>query len=259
MSSIPLSDPSYPSIWRPLPFSSRHRLSPTTSLNRHATALFPLSFRADLVRLRRRRAQMTDWTLFGRAVSVVRRLSTPVVSSTSTRTFTSVSLPLFLLPTASRRLLTLAQSLGIVSVGPKMVLHYGGSFPSFSFPSYSFLELTRFSSPADLTDTTNLVSIIATVQPSEVYNLAAQSHVKVSFDMAEYTVRLFSSFRPSQELTTVRTILTNCLNCENRVMSTLSVPFVFSTLSALAALPTTSASTRFVFFPFVQFPHHRTD
>jgi GDP-mannose 4,6-dehydratase len=39
----------------------------------------------------------------------------------------------------------------------------------------------------DLTDTTNLVYIISSVQPTEVYNLAAQSHVKVSFDMAEYT------------------------------------------------------------------------
>jgi len=39
----------------------------------------------------------------------------------------------------------------------------------------------------DLTDSTNLVSIIAKVKPDEVYNLAAQSHVKVSFDMAEYT------------------------------------------------------------------------
>jgi len=39
----------------------------------------------------------------------------------------------------------------------------------------------------DLADTTNLVGIIAQVQPTEVYNLAAQSHVKVSFDMAEYT------------------------------------------------------------------------
>ncbi|KAH9469983.1 hypothetical protein Pst134EA_007253 [Puccinia striiformis f. sp. tritici] len=47
---------------------------------------------------------------------------------------------------------------------PKMVLHYG-----------------------DLTDTTNLVYIISQTQPTEVYNLAAQSHVKVSFDMAEYT------------------------------------------------------------------------
>lgn len=42
----------------------------------------------------------------------------------------------------------------------------------------------------DLADTTNLVGIIAQVQPTEIYNLAAQSHVKVSFDMAEYTVRL---------------------------------------------------------------------
>ncbi|TPX36704.1 GDP-mannose 4,6-dehydratase [Synchytrium microbalum] len=47
---------------------------------------------------------------------------------------------------------------------PKMLLHYG-----------------------DLTDSTNLVHILAKVQPTEVYNLGAQSHVKVSFDMAEYT------------------------------------------------------------------------
>lgn len=39
----------------------------------------------------------------------------------------------------------------------------------------------------DLTDSTNLMGIIAKIQPDEVYNLAAQSHVKVSFDMAEYT------------------------------------------------------------------------
>jgi len=39
----------------------------------------------------------------------------------------------------------------------------------------------------DLTDATNLVHIVSQVQPTEIYNLAAQSHVKVSFDMAEYT------------------------------------------------------------------------
>lgn len=39
----------------------------------------------------------------------------------------------------------------------------------------------------DLTDTTNLVYIISQVLPTEIYNLAAQSHVKVSFEMAEYT------------------------------------------------------------------------
>jgi GDPmannose 4,6-dehydratase len=39
----------------------------------------------------------------------------------------------------------------------------------------------------DLTDTTCLVQIISQVQPTEIYNLGAQSHVKVSFDMAQYT------------------------------------------------------------------------
>ncbi len=39
----------------------------------------------------------------------------------------------------------------------------------------------------DLTDATNLIRIIQEVQPDEVYNLAAQSHVKVSFETPEYT------------------------------------------------------------------------
>ncbi|MBQ7680377.1 MAG: GDP-mannose 4,6-dehydratase [Butyrivibrio sp.] len=39
----------------------------------------------------------------------------------------------------------------------------------------------------DLTDTSSLVRIIAEVQPDELYNLAAQSHVQVSFDVPEYT------------------------------------------------------------------------
>ncbi|KAI8827778.1 GDP-mannose 4,6-dehydratase [Chytriomyces cf. hyalinus JEL632] len=47
---------------------------------------------------------------------------------------------------------------------PKMILHHG-----------------------DLTDSTNLVKIISNVKPDEIYNLGAQSHVKVSFDLAEYT------------------------------------------------------------------------
>ena len=40
----------------------------------------------------------------------------------------------------------------------------------------------------DLTDTSNLVRIIQEVQPDEIYNLGAQSHVKVSFEVPEYTV-----------------------------------------------------------------------
>jgi GDPmannose 4,6-dehydratase len=48
--------------------------------------------------------------------------------------------------------------------GVKMFLHYG-----------------------DLCDATNLIAIISAVKPSEIYNLGAMSHVKVSFDMPEYT------------------------------------------------------------------------
>jgi len=47
---------------------------------------------------------------------------------------------------------------------PRFVLHYG-----------------------DLTDATNLIRIIQEIQPDEIYNLAAQSHVKVSFETPEYT------------------------------------------------------------------------
>ena len=39
----------------------------------------------------------------------------------------------------------------------------------------------------DLTDSSSLVRILQEVQPDEIYNLAAQSHVKVSFDVPEYT------------------------------------------------------------------------
>ena len=46
----------------------------------------------------------------------------------------------------------------------RMILHYG-----------------------DLTDATNLIRIVQEVRPEEIYNLAAQSHVAVSFETAEYT------------------------------------------------------------------------
>ena len=50
---------------------------------------------------------------------------------------------------------------------PKLVLHYG-----------------------DLTDSTNLIRIIQEVQPDEIYNLGAMSHVKVSFDSPEYVANV---------------------------------------------------------------------
>ena len=42
----------------------------------------------------------------------------------------------------------------------------------------------------DLTDSTNIIRIIQEVQPDEIYNLGAQSHVRVSFDSPEYTANV---------------------------------------------------------------------
>ena len=39
----------------------------------------------------------------------------------------------------------------------------------------------------DMTDSTNLIRLVKEIQPDEIYNLAAQSHVKVSFEVPEYT------------------------------------------------------------------------
>lgn len=43
---------------------------------------------------------------------------------------------------------------------------------------------------SDLTDSTNIIRIIQQVKPDEIYNLAAMSHVKVSFDTPEYTANV---------------------------------------------------------------------
>ncbi len=48
-------------------------------------------------------------------------------------------------------------------------------------------KVNMFLHYGDLTDSTNLIRIIQEVQPDEIYNLAAQSHVKVSFETPEYT------------------------------------------------------------------------
>lgn len=42
----------------------------------------------------------------------------------------------------------------------------------------------------DMTDSTNLIRLVQQIQPDEIYNLAAQSHVKVSFEMPEYTANV---------------------------------------------------------------------
>ena len=66
------------------------------------------------------------------------------------------------------------------SESPSFILHYG-----------------------DMTDSTNLIRLIKEIQPDEIYNLAAMSHVQVSFDMPEYvadvdgigTLRLLEAVR----------------------------------------------------------------
>jgi GDP-D-mannose dehydratase len=71
----------------------------------------------------------------------------------------------------------------------KLILHYG-----------------------DLTDSTNCFEIISKIRPDEVYNLGAQSHVKVSFEMSEYTadtdgmgvLRLLNAIRSAGLTTTTR-------------------------------------------------------
>ena len=54
----------------------------------------------------------------------------------------------------------------------------------------------------DLTDTSNLTRIISEVQPDEVYNLGAQSHVAVSFESPEYTadVDAIGTLRPLEAI-----------------------------------------------------------
>ena len=54
---------------------------------------------------------------------------------------------------------------------------------------WEYLQKTRLVNLhwGDMTDSSSLIRIIQAVQPDEIYNLAAQSHVKVSFDVPEYT------------------------------------------------------------------------
>jgi GDPmannose 4,6-dehydratase len=42
----------------------------------------------------------------------------------------------------------------------------------------------------DMTDSSCLVKLVHDIRPTEIYNLAAQSHVKVSFDLSEYTANV---------------------------------------------------------------------
>ena len=48
----------------------------------------------------------------------------------------------------------------------------------------------------DMTDSSSLIRIISDIHPTEIYNLAAQSHVKVSFDVPEYTAVPCGCWKP---------------------------------------------------------------
>ncbi|MEY4880275.1 MAG: hypothetical protein RJB62_1744 [Pseudomonadota bacterium] len=63
----------------------------------------------------------------------------------------------------------------------------------------------------DMTDATNLIRLVQEVQPDEIYNLAAQSHVQVSFETAEYTANA-DALGPLRLLEAVR-----ILKMENRI------------------------------------------
>jgi len=55
------------------------------------------------------------------------------------------------------------------------------------YQDYHEKDVKFFLHYGDLTDSTNLIRLISEIQPHEIYNLAAQSHVKVSFETPEYT------------------------------------------------------------------------
>ena len=61
---------------------------------------------------------------------------------------------------------------------------------------FKHFEMTKkpsfFLHYGDVTDSLNLLNLISKIQPDEIYNLAAQSHVKVSFDMPDYTTEVNS-------------------------------------------------------------------
>ena len=74
-----------------------------------------------------------------------------------------------------------------------------------------FAETRFFMHYGDLTDATNLIRLIQQTQPDEIYNLAAQSHVQVSFETPEYTANT-DALGPLRLLEAIR-----ILNLEDKV------------------------------------------
>jgi GDPmannose 4,6-dehydratase len=74
-------------------------------------------------------------------------------------------------------------NLAIFTSPPSKIIPFSNSISLLFCP----VGVKFFLHHGDLTDSTCLVHIVSQVQPTEIYNLGAQSHVKVSFDMSEYT------------------------------------------------------------------------
>lgn len=70
---------------------------------------------------------------------------------------------------------------------------YNACSSSCKLTNHNFYKLKRKCNRISIyfsTDSSSLIKIIASVRPREIYNLAAQSHVKVSFDLSEYTAEV---------------------------------------------------------------------
>ena len=82
----------------------------------------------------------------------------------------------------------------------------------------------------DMTDSSSLIRLISEIRPTEIYNLAAQSHVKVSFEVPEYTaetdatgvLRLLEAVRICG-LDTLVAVMSGLIIRDNPVLSALTV------------------------------------
>ena len=66
-------------------------------------------------------------------------------------------------------------------------------------------DVNFFMHYGDLTDSSNIMRLVQTIEPDEIYNLAAQSHVQVSFETAEYTANA-DAFGTLRILEAIRTL-----------------------------------------------------
>jgi GDPmannose 4,6-dehydratase len=66
-------------------------------------------------------------------------------------------------------------------------------------------EVNFFMHYGDMTDSSNIMRLVQTIEPDEIYNLAAQSHVQVSFETAEYTANA-DAFGTLRFLEAIRTL-----------------------------------------------------